>query len=114
MRLADEWFMSVRLSAPAACPLNFTDSERARQKEDEAKWSQGVELMAEFMDLVGAYRGWDGWANFAEYEDREGAARKRSRGVLRSSHLSEASLTRTHLLIFFFIYFPSCHHLLLS
>ena len=66
MRLQEEWSTCVGLSAP--CPLSFTVEEKDRQREDEAKWSKGVELMDEFLGQVGAYWGWDGWVNHSNYE----------------------------------------------
>ena len=66
MRLQEEWLTCVGLSVP--CPLSFTMGEKDQQREDEAKWSKGVELMDEFLGQVGAYWGWDGWVNHNNYE----------------------------------------------
>ena len=66
IRLQEEWASRVGSSIP--CPLSFTEKDKEHQKEDEAKWASGVELMEEFLGQVGAYRGWDGWVNHNSYE----------------------------------------------
>ncbi|PWY89763.1 phosphotransferase enzyme family protein [Aspergillus heteromorphus CBS 117.55] len=66
MRLQDEWSSYIGSSIP--CPLSFTVEEKERQRQNEIKWSRGVELMEEFLGQVGAYRGWDGWVNHDNYE----------------------------------------------
>lgn len=66
MKLQEEWSSHVGQSVP--CPISFTFEEKKQQREDEAKWTAGVELMEEFLDQVGAYRGWDGWVNHDNYE----------------------------------------------
>lgn len=54
------------LSVP--CPLVFSAQEKALQKEHEAQWTKGVELMEDILQQIGAYRGWDGWVNHASYD----------------------------------------------
>lgn len=49
-------------------PLAFSVQERALQTEHEAQWARGVELLEAVLEEVGAYRGWDGWVNHAQYE----------------------------------------------
>lgn len=65
VRLLEEWDKSVGSSVP--CPLSFTPEDRAEQQRLEARWSEGVELMAEVLDEIGAYQGWDGWVNHNNY-----------------------------------------------
>jgi hypothetical protein len=65
IRLQDEWITSVGFSIP--CPLSFNPEDRKQQQRDEASWSKGVELMHEVLSEVGAYQGWDGWVNHANY-----------------------------------------------
>ncbi|KAJ5194064.1 Aminoglycoside phosphotransferase [Penicillium cf. griseofulvum] len=65
IKLQEEWETRVGPSIP--CPLSFTAEDKEQQKEDEAKWASGVELMEEFLGKVGAYRGWDGWVNHNSY-----------------------------------------------
>ena len=50
------------------CPLVFSAREKALQSEHEAQWIKGVELMEDILQQLGAYRGWDGWVNLANYE----------------------------------------------
>jgi len=63
IRMHDKW---VDSSAPS--PLSFTLEDRKRQEEDQKSWSQGVELLVEFLNQVGAYQGWDGWINHKNYD----------------------------------------------
>lgn len=57
MKLQKEWASCVGQS-----------EEKEQQREHEAKWTVGVELMEEFLDQVDAYRGWDGWVDNNNYE----------------------------------------------
>ncbi|KAK2750955.1 hypothetical protein FQN57_000030 [Myotisia sp. PD_48] len=66
IRLQDEWEALVKFGVP--CPLSFTAQDRLQQKEDEASWHSSVKLRSEFLQEVGAYQGWDGWVNHANYE----------------------------------------------
>ena len=50
------------------CPLVFSARDKALQREHEAQWRRGVELMEAVLEQLGAYRGWDGWINHANYE----------------------------------------------
>ncbi|KAK6826510.1 hypothetical protein RU639_005390 [Aspergillus parasiticus] len=50
---------------------SFTEEERSQQREDQAKWEEGVVLMDEILDRLGAYRGWDGFVSHADYEARK-------------------------------------------
>ena len=51
------------------CPLTFTEEDIALQKEDEAKWTTGVELMERVLNEIGAYGGWDGWVNLVTMKE---------------------------------------------
>jgi hypothetical protein len=53
------------------CPISFVDEERARQREDEVKWKEGVQLMDEIIQGLGAYDGWDGLVSYEDYEARK-------------------------------------------
>ena len=66
IRMHDEW--AKTLDASKSSPLYFTPEDRKRQEEDQKSWSQGVELLAEFLSQVGAHQGWDGWVNHNNYE----------------------------------------------
>ncbi|PVH99210.1 hypothetical protein DM02DRAFT_529606 [Periconia macrospinosa] len=66
MRLQDEW-ATVCATPSTPCPLSFTEEERSQQRLLEASWGRGVELMAEVVDQIGAYQGWDGWVNHSNY-----------------------------------------------
>lgn len=55
MKLQEEWSNCIGPSIPR--PLSFTLEDKEQQREDEAKWATGVELMEEFLHQVGAYRG---------------------------------------------------------
>ncbi|RMZ84963.1 hypothetical protein DV738_g299, partial [Chaetothyriales sp. CBS 135597] len=67
IRMHDEWVNT--LGDPSSSPLGaITADDRRKQEEDERLWSQGVELLADFMAQVGAYQGWDGWVNHNNYE----------------------------------------------
>ncbi|OQD99196.1 hypothetical protein PENSOL_c007G01089 [Penicillium solitum] len=66
IRLQEKWATYIGSSVP--CPLSFIEEDKQKQKEDEKKWASGVVLMEEFLDQVGAYRGWDGWVNHSSYE----------------------------------------------
>ncbi|KAG2420999.1 hypothetical protein HFD88_000614 [Aspergillus terreus] len=88
MRLEEQWSTHVGSSVP--CPLSFSESERARQKEDEAMWSGSVELMDEFLSRVGAYRGWDGWVNHNNYDRMKGQLERCTKDFWRDhSHSKE-------------------------
>jgi hypothetical protein len=65
IRLQDEWATCVGPSIP--CPLSFTSEDRTQQRDLEASWGEGVELMHEVLTEVGAYQGWDGWVNHNNY-----------------------------------------------
>ena len=66
IRLQEKWAIYIGSSVP--CPLSFIEEDKQKQKEDEKKWASGVVLMEEFLDQVGAYRGWDGCVNHSSYE----------------------------------------------
>ncbi|KAJ5155348.1 phosphotransferase enzyme family protein [Penicillium capsulatum] len=66
IRLKEGWSKIIGESIP--CPLSFSVEEKERQREDEAKWASGVELMEGVLDQIGAYQGWDGWVNYNGYE----------------------------------------------
>ena len=72
MAVEREWLNIVgpgpdgRPSVP--CPLIFSEQERTHQSEHEALWIRGVELMEAVLEDLGAYRGWDGWVNHANFE----------------------------------------------
>jgi hypothetical protein len=83
MRLEEQWSAHVGSSVP--CPLSFSESERDRQREDEALWNRSVVLMDEFLTRVGAYRGWDGWVNRDNY-DRMKRHLERCKGDFLDSH----------------------------
>jgi hypothetical protein len=63
IRMHDKWVESSITS-----PLFFTLEDRKKQEECQQAWSQGVELLVEFLDQVGAYQGWDGWVNHNNFE----------------------------------------------
>ncbi|RMD44188.1 hypothetical protein DV735_g1027, partial [Chaetothyriales sp. CBS 134920] len=63
IRMHDEW-----VKTRGSSPLGITLDDRENQKEDMRLWSQGVELLADFLAKVGAYQGWDGWVNHNNYE----------------------------------------------
>lgn len=67
---------------PIPCPLEFTEFDRAQQKEDQAQWEKGVELMEEFAQAVGAYSGWDGWVNHAQYDAMKASLKNTHEGFL--------------------------------
>ncbi|KAI4150228.1 MAG: hypothetical protein LQ341_001131 [Variospora aurantia] len=50
------------------CPLAFSKRDKELQAVHEAQWTQGVELMETVLQGLGAYRGWDGWVNHADYD----------------------------------------------
>lgn len=88
IRLEEKWSTCVGPSVP--CPISFTTEEKDRQMEAEAKWRKGVELMGEFLDQVGAYRGWDGWVNHSNYETmKERLERCREHFLSRHSATNE-------------------------
>lgn len=66
MKLQEKWPKYVGAAIP--CPLSFTLEDKEKQREDEAKWTAGVELMEDFLYQVGAYRGWDGWVNHDNFD----------------------------------------------
>ncbi|KAH7384017.1 hypothetical protein DE146DRAFT_636170 [Phaeosphaeria sp. MPI-PUGE-AT-0046c] len=65
IRFQDEWTTCVNPSLP--CPLSFTSDDRKQQQRLEPSWSEGIELMNEVLTEIGAYQGWDGWVNHANY-----------------------------------------------
>lgn len=50
------------------CPIAFSEEERSRQRIDQEKWEQGVEIMDRILQRLGAYIGWDGFVSHAEYD----------------------------------------------
>ena len=71
IRLQDEWTKHAK--SATTCPLTYIPDNRARHKELEASWRKGVKLMDDVLGEMGAYHGWDGWvnqANYAVYKDR--------------------------------------------
>ena len=66
IKLEEEW--STYIGPSVSCPLSFTAQHKEQQRDDEAKWVSGVELMEEFLNKVGVCQGWDGWVNHNNYE----------------------------------------------
>lgn len=50
------------------CPISFTEKDKIAHEEQFALWGNGIQLMTEFLEKVGGYRGWDGWVSHEEYE----------------------------------------------
>ncbi|KAE8343755.1 hypothetical protein BDV24DRAFT_161064 [Aspergillus arachidicola] len=75
MQVVDRWAEIVGQDTEGRplvpCPISFTEEERSQQREDQAKWEEGVVLMDEILDRLGAYRGWDGFVSHADYEARK-------------------------------------------
>ncbi|KAF2995262.1 hypothetical protein E8E13_003844 [Curvularia kusanoi] len=65
IRLQDEWRMRMESSTP--CPLSFSAQERTEQERLQASWGEGVQLMADLLEEIGVYQGWDGWVNHNNY-----------------------------------------------
>ncbi|KAL3468055.1 hypothetical protein BJX64DRAFT_282938 [Aspergillus heterothallicus] len=55
------------------CPISFPEEERVRQREDQVKWEEGVELVDAILQYLGAYSGWDGIVDCGEYDERKRA-----------------------------------------
>lgn len=69
MAVEREWSKIVGdVTAPPPCPLRFSTQDKERQRADEAKWIEGIELLQTVLDDLGMPTGWDGWVNHAGYE----------------------------------------------
>ena len=72
MAIQSEWLNVVGTASDGQpsvpCPLLFSAEEKILQREHEAQWIRGVELMEATLEQIGAYRGWDGWVSHADYE----------------------------------------------
>ena len=75
------------------CPLVFSAQERTLQSEHEAQWVRGVELMEAVLEQLGAFRGWDGWVNHADYELMEAKLEKCLEDFLDREAKSDAQRT---------------------
>ena len=49
-----------KTAAEVPCPLEYSDEELLKQKDDLAKWERSIELKSRIIDEIGAYTGWDG------------------------------------------------------
>ncbi|EFR02327.1 phosphotransferase enzyme family protein [Nannizzia gypsea CBS 118893] len=71
MQAVDRWGEIVGVDAAGEplvpCPIDVTDTERAKQRADQQKW-EGVELMDEIFQYLGAYSGRDGFVSPDDYE----------------------------------------------
>ncbi|KAE8356827.1 phosphotransferase enzyme family protein [Aspergillus coremiiformis] len=72
MQVVDRWAEIVGQDPEGRplipCPISFTAEERSQQREDQVKWEEGVVLMDELLQKIGAYTGWDGFVSHADYE----------------------------------------------
>lgn len=50
------------------CPIAFSEDERVRQKIDQEKWEEGIEILDSILQNLGAYIGWDGLVSPADYD----------------------------------------------
>lgn len=50
------------------CPLSYSEDEKQQQIEMQRKWETGVVLMANLMDDLGVYSGWNGLVNHGDYD----------------------------------------------
>lgn len=50
------------------CPIAFSEDERARQKIDQEKWEESIEILDSILQNLGAYTGWDGLVSHADYD----------------------------------------------
>ncbi len=56
IRLQENWEKYVGQTIP--CLLSFTPEDKTKQQDLEAKWCEGVELMHQVLNEIGAYQGW--------------------------------------------------------
>lgn len=62
------------------CPLDYSQEARETQQAELDNWTRSVELIDQFLQEIGAYRGWDGWVSYTDYDvmkSRLAAARER-------------------------------------
>lgn len=67
MTLQQEWAQVVDDPVAKPCPLSFTDEQKTAHDEQFALWSQSIELMTDFLNSIGGYRGWDGSVSHEQY-----------------------------------------------
>ncbi|KAF2763663.1 hypothetical protein EJ03DRAFT_379237 [Teratosphaeria nubilosa] len=60
MQLQQQWNQLVDDPVAEPRPLAFTAEDKAVHDELYALWTQSIELMTEFLNSIGGYRGWDG------------------------------------------------------
>ncbi|KAM5435848.1 hypothetical protein MferCBS31731_006106 [Microsporum ferrugineum] len=87
MQVVDRWSEIVGKDAAGMplvpCPVNFTEAERIKQREDLQKWQEGVELMNDVVQSLGVYSGWDGFVSHDEYDAMRQRVRESRDAFLR-------------------------------
>lgn len=72
MQVVDRWKELVGEDATGKplvpCLVYFTEEDRMKQREDQAKWQEGVELMDDVVRSLGFYGGWDGFVSHHDYD----------------------------------------------
>ncbi|GAB7356586.1 hypothetical protein MBLNU459_g7316t2 [Dothideomycetes sp. NU459] len=67
IQLQQEWDEVVEDSALEPCPIAFTEEDKVRHDEQFTLWAHGVELMTDFLNRIGGYRGWDGSVSHQQF-----------------------------------------------
>jgi len=70
MQVQRQWqeLPAVRARACPTCPLHFTSQDLATQEAEEARWTQGLELMDQILESLGTVdKGWHGWVKAEDY-----------------------------------------------
>lgn len=50
------------------CPVQFTEEEKAKIKENFQLWKEGVHRMKQVIERLNVHLGWDGWVYHDEYK----------------------------------------------
>jgi len=57
-----------QISSDVPCPLNYSEDELAKQRDELAKWERDIELKAQAIAQVGARASWDGAVRPEEFD----------------------------------------------
>jgi hypothetical protein len=75
-----------------ACPLSYSDDEKRQQMEMEEKWKLGVVLMANLIEDLRVYSGWNGLVNHGDYDAMKLTLRECKEHFLQ--HMAETAQER--------------------